>query len=1395
MKNTLTLIFAALSFTAYSQIQDLPVGASSSSVYAGQSTFVTTTGSQTGINYTLRNSSNATVYGPTPGTGGDMYLNTGALNSAETFNVYAEPGNQNCIALNGVDESINCGNSFRGITANGVTVSAWINTSASGANQMIVTKYTGSAGFLLYVDPNGKASFDGRVVGNLTYRSSGPSTTSVNDGQWHHVVGITNGITWIVYVDGVVESATSQGPTANVGTGADLLIGTYYNGTGYFNGLIDDVSIWNTYGYDNSSVLPAIYAGCQDGSEANLTGLFQFDDGGVNFTDASVTGMNGNGNAVYSAQGITACTTAGQTPIQMTQTTTIGVVAVNDETVSGATSVCSGSSSTITTGGSGVGADYFLLDGNGTTIDGPIAGTGSGLSFNTGPITATTTFSVQGNVGSNQATNTALALDGNNDYINLTADHRGLTGEVTVGCWMRSSQPNGALRFLITKYDQVFNGGYLLYIDANGKARFDCRGASGGTYMSSGSSTTSVNDGQWHYVVATLKVGGNAKVYVDGVLESTSTVLVDGGLIGNFDPLIVGAFINTAPGNNNTGFAEVDVDQVEIWSAELNAASILSNMTNCLTGTETGLTGYFDLNEQGGGIATDLSATGIDGTLSGADLSSAWISGAPTNCSVFDGCGLTMTQQVTVSVDNVAPVADVVNLPNVTGQCQITSLTAPTATDACSGPINGTHNASFPITSNTTITWTYDDGDGNTSTQTQDVVLNDNTDPVPDNGTLADVTAQCSVTSLTNPTATDNCSGAISGTHNATFPITSNTTVTWSYDDGNGNIATQTQNVVINDNVAPVADAASLSDIVEQCSVTSLANPSATDNCSAVTITNNASLPITANTTITWTYTDVAGNSSTQTQNVIVNDNIAPVADAATLPDVVSQCPLFSLQNPSATDNCSPVLVMTTTLLPITATTTITWTYTDNSGNTSTQTQNIIVNDNTAPVEDVATLPDLTAACEITSLTPPTATDNCAGAITGTTTTVLPINASTVVTWTYDDGNGNIATQTQNVVINDALAPVEDQATLPDLTAACEITSLTPPTATDNCAGAITGTTTASLPITVSGAITWTYDDGNGNISTQTQNVLINDNVDPVPDAATLADITETCEVTSLVPPTATDNCLGAITGTHNATFPITASTLVTWTYTDGNANSVTQTQQVNITDNVAPVPDIATLADVVETCEVTSLTDPTATDNCAATVSVSSDASFPITSNTTVTWTYDDGNGNTSTQTQDVVINPVDASVSVSGFVITANESNADAYQWVDCDNGNAPIAGETNASFTATVNGSYACIVTIGNCDELSDCTSFTTIGFEEITKDLVTIYPNPTAGNVTIEGTAAIEEVSIHAITGELIQTVQTDNATKAQVSLEHLSHGVYTIYVRTSAGVSYQRIIRD
>ena len=86
-------------------------------------------------------------------------------------------------------------------------------------------------------------------------------------------------------------------------------------------------------------------------------------------------------------------------------------------------------------------------------------------------------------------------------------------------------------------------------------------------------------------------------------------------------------------------------------------------------------------------------------------------------------------------------------------------------------------------------------------------------------------------------------------------------------------------------------------------------------------------------------------------------------------------------------------------------------------------------------------------------------------------------------------------TITVNVFVGDTVAPIPDTTTLPDVTGDCNTIITTIPTALDNCAGTLTATTVDPLNYSTSGTyiIHWSYNDGNGNTSTQNQNVIISE--------------------------------------------------------------------------------------------------------------------------------------------------------------------------------------------------------------------------------------------------------------------------------------------------------------
>ncbi len=409
------------------------------------------------------------------------------------------------------------------------------------------------------------------------------------------------------------------------------------------------------------------------------------------------------------------------------------------------------------------------------------------------------------------------------------------------------------------------------------------------------------------------------------------------------------------------------------------------------------------------------------------------------------------------------------------------------------------------------------------------LVITDLTPPVPDLAILPDASGECSVTPVA-PTATDLNSGIVTGTTATPFPVTSQgtTIITWTYTDGSGNESTQVQSIVIVDVTDP--DTPVLTDVTGECSATAPA-PTTTDAC-AGTITGTTSDPLTYNTqgthVITWNFDDGNGNDIDVTQNVVITDVTDP--DIPVLADLTDECSVTAIA-PTTNDACAGTITGTTAD-PLTYNTQgthmITWNFDDGNGNSIDVVQNVIITDLTPPV--APTLLDVTGECSATAVAP-TTTDACAGTITGTTSDPLTYNSqgTHVITWNFDDGNGNDIDVTQNVVINDLTPPVAP--VLADVTGECSASAVAP-TTTDACAGSITGTTSDPLTYTTQGThvINWNFDDGNGNSIDVVQNVIITDLTPPV--APTLLDVTGECSA-SAVAPTTTDACAGTITRNH----------------------------------------------------------------------------------------------------------------------------------------------------------------------------------------------------------------------------------------------------------------------
>jgi gliding motility-associated-like protein len=540
-------------------------------------------------------------------------------------------------------------------------------------------------------------------------------------------------------------------------------------------------------------------------------------------------------------------------------------------------------------------------------------------------------------------------------------------------------------------------------------------------------------------------------------------------------------------------------------------------------------------------------------------------------------------------------------------------------TGATSGTGTSLNNVVFNLGA-TLVTWTVTDGSGNTSECSYTIVVQDTQSPIisdcPTNIVLTNDAGVCGAEATwIEPTADDNC-GVASFTSNFApghvFPV-GVTTVTYTATDGSGNVTTCGFTVTVTDNELPVISDCPLDIVVPNdpntCNaVVSWNVPSASDNCGVTSFTSThnpgATFPVGA-TTVTYTATDAAGNVTTCSFTVTVNDTQLPtiicqppVTVVAALNECFAEAANVALGTPVPGDNCGVASVTNNApaFYPV-GLTVVTWTITDIHGNTNSCTQNVTVLDNQAPIISSCgvvgnqTVSADAGECSFTNIGSGwdvVATDNCTtitvaytltGATSGSGTSLdnVAFNLGTTnVLWTVTDAAGNVSTCSYTITVTDNEAPIISDcptniAVSTDLGECGAEVTWTPPTFTDNCAGAsITASHNPGHFFAVgTTTVTYTVTDAAGNVTTCLFTVTVNDS--ELPTISCVADIQSCDPVVTYAAPVASDNCgIASVTRiaglASGSTFPI-GTTTVTYQVVDVHGNINTCSFDVTIFD------------------------------------------------------------------------------------------------------------------------------------------------------------------------------------------------------------------------------------
>jgi len=590
------------------------------------------------------------------------------------------------------------------------------------------------------------------------------------------------------------------------------------------------------------------------------------------------------------------------------------------------------------------------------------------------------------------------------------------------------------------------------------------------------------------------------------------------------------------------------------------------------------------------------------------------------------------TFNITVE-DNEAPV--VLECPsNITvstdpGACNAAvTWNPPTAVDNCSSIISGsthTPGALFPI-GTTTVLYGILDGEGNGTTCVFTVTVIDQEPPTmncPADITVFTDPEQCdAIVTWTPPQAIDNCEANIvsnSHTPDTAFPV-GTTTVTYVAEDITGAQITCSFNITVVDKQDPTIvcpDDITATTNPGQCgSIVNWPLPEIDDNCGAVDISTSYSsgdfFPV-GTTIVTYTVTDLVGNSTNCSFSVTVEDRQMPLVTNCPDDIVVTNDPgacnaVVTWDIPEFSDNCEITDVDSKpnpgSLFEI-GITTVVYEVTDASGNTSTCTFTVTVEDTENPMltcpADITVSNDEGACGAIVNWTPPVPIDNCGAEITGNTHNPGSFFAvgTTTVTYTTVNSEGVELTCSFDVTVEDREDPVltcPADITVPFDNNSCEAIVTWNIGLADNCNAEITSSTHDSGDAFEYGTTTVTYtaEDDAGNSHICSFDVTVEDNEAPVilncPEDLTAAGLPGDCEGLVIIstPQFGVDftDCQENTTivndynGTANASdiYPV-GTTIVTWTVTDPAGNSVICEQIIiitptDLTDDFALVTD-----------------------------------------------------------------------------------------------------------------------------------------------------------------------------------------------------------------------------
>ncbi|MCC5917651.1 MAG: SBBP repeat-containing protein [Cryomorphaceae bacterium] len=160
-----------------------------------------------------------------------------------------------------------------------------------------------------------------------------------------------------------------------------------------------------------------------------------------------------------------------------------------------------------------------------------------------------------------------------------------------------------------------------------------------------------------------------------------------------------------------------------------------------------------------------------------------------------------------------------------------------------------------------------------------------------------------------------------------------------------------------------------------------------------------------------------------------------------------------------------------------------------------------------------------------------------------------------------------------------------------------------------------------------------------------------------------------------------------------------------------------------------------------------------------------------------------------------DLSLYELNTGITVENTFLRSNHSASPgvSYQWLDCDNQNIPIFGETQRVFAPGSNGNYAVIVSQSGCIDTSECVAFTKIGRDEFTQNQkVSLFPNPTQGDFFLVVNKS-SDITISSGSGQVVFAKSALEAGEHRFSMRKFQTGIYFVRISNENGVVVKRVV--